>query len=84
MDNFKKKNQKLLLLRWLGFFLAVIGAFILGDAKIYSQWLGWTICCTSCSIWILMGVIDKDIPRTLMEIMYLVLGIRAVISWINI
>ena len=30
-----------------------------------------------------MGIKDKDIPRTLMEIMYFVIGIRAIINWVN-
>ena len=38
--------------RWFGFILAVIGAYILGNAQIISQWLGWTICSASCLIWI--------------------------------
>tara|TARA_B100001093_G_C26375672_1_gene820683 strand:- start:376 stop:615 length:240 start_codon:yes stop_codon:yes gene_type:complete len=68
--------------RWFGFILALIGAYILGDAEISSQWLGWTICCLSCIIWIVMGIKDKDLPRTLMEIMYLILGIRAIYYWL--
>tara|TARA_B100000989_G_scaffold163032_1_gene121777 strand:+ start:1338 stop:1595 length:258 start_codon:yes stop_codon:yes gene_type:complete len=69
--------------RWFGFILAVVGAYILGNAEIHSQWLGWTICSVSCLIWIAMGIIDKDIPRTLMEIMYFFVGIRAILNWIN-
>ena len=38
--------------RWFGFILAVIGAYILGNAQIISQWLGWAICSASCLIWI--------------------------------
>ena len=57
--------------RWFGFILAVIGAYILGNANTFSQWLGWTICSVSCIIWISMGIKDRDIPRTLMELMYL-------------
>ena len=30
-----------------------------------------------------MGFKDRDIPRTLMEIMYFIIGIRAVINWID-
>ncbi len=70
--------------RWLGFFLAVVGAYILGNANVLSQWFGWTICTISCSIWIIMGIKDKDIPRTLMEVMYFIIGIRAVLNWLNI
>ena len=70
--------------RWIGFFLAVLGAYILGTAEINSQWIGWTICSLSCIIWIFMAITDKDLPRTLMEVMYLILGVRAVLSWLNI
>tara|TARA_A100001015_G_scaffold296841_1_gene377650 strand:- start:3633 stop:3890 length:258 start_codon:yes stop_codon:yes gene_type:complete len=75
--------QKLNFWRWFGFALAVLGAYILGNAQIKSQWLGWTICTISCSVWIIMGIKDKDTPRTLMEIMYFVIGIRAIINWID-
>ena len=50
--------------RWLGFTLAVIGAYILGNARVQSQWLGWTVkivCTVSCFIWIIMGIKDKDL-----------------------
>ena len=70
--------------RWLGFILAVIGAYILGHAEVLTQWIGWTICSLSCLIWIIMGLIDKDIPRTLMEIMYFIIGIRAIYNWLSI
>ena len=30
--------------RWLGFILAVVGAYILGNADVLKKWLGWTIC----------------------------------------
>ena len=79
-NNLKKSNHW----RWFGFILAVIGAYILGNAQVQSQWIGWTICSISCLIWIFMGVKDRDIPRTLMEIMYFIIGIRAIINWIKL
>ena len=69
--------------RWLGFFLAVVGAYILGNADVFSQWLGWTFCSVSCFIWIVMGIKDRDVPRTLMEVMYFIIGIRAIINWVK-
>ena len=69
--------------RWLGFLLAMIGAFILSNADVQTQWMGWAIATMSCSIWIYMGIKDKDIPRTLMEVMYFVIGIRATINWLD-
>ena len=69
--------------RWLGFLLAMIGAFILSNADDSTQWLGWGIASLSCSIWICMGIKDRDIPRTLMEFMYLILAIRAIWNWLT-
>ena len=77
LKNIKNKisSKNIKYWRWLGFILAVVGAYILGNADVLSQWLGWTICSVSCFIWI-TGIKDRDIPRTLMEIMYFIIGIR--------
>lgn len=68
--------------RWLGFILAMISAFLLSSGNPSIQWMGWGIACFSCSIWIYMGYKDKDIPRALMELMYLLLAIRGVYNWL--
>ena len=47
------------------------------------RWLGWGIASLSCSIWICMGIKDRDIPRTLMEFMYLILALRAIWNWLT-
>ena len=47
------------------------------------QWIGWGIACFSCYIWLYMGYKDGDIPRALMELMYLLLAIRGVIMWME-
>ena len=70
--------------RWLGFVCAMISAFILSNADVNTQWLGWGIATLSCSIWIYMGIKDKDIPRALMELMYLLLAISAIWNWLVI
>ena len=79
----ENKTNRIDFWRWFGFSLAVVGAYILGNAEIESQWLGWTICTISCLIWIMMGIKDRDIPRTLMEIMYFIIGLRAILNWLN-
>ena len=76
--------QKIDCWRWLGFVCAMISAFILSNADVNTQWLGWGIATLSCSIWIYMGIKDKDIPRALMELMYLLLAIRAIWNWLVI
>lgn len=70
--------------RWIGFILAMISAFLLSSGRIDTQWWGWAVACLSCSIWIRAGIIDKDLPRTCMELMYLLLAIRGVWNWFNL
>jgi len=69
--------------RWLGFLLAMASAFLLSGGDPSLQWIGWGVACMSCSIWIYMGMKDKDLPRALMELMYLLLAIRGVYNWID-
>ena len=70
-------------LRWIGFALAMVSAFLLSGGNPDIQWIGWGIACFSCSIWLYMGYKDGDIPRALMELMYLLLAIRGVIMWVE-
>ena len=69
--------------RWLGFILAMISAFILSGGEPTAQALGWLIACASCIIWIYMGWKDKDVPRALMELMYLLLALRGIWNWVE-
>ena len=75
--------QKIDQWRWVGFVLAMVSVFILSGANVATQWIGWAIACGSCSIWIYMGIKDRDTPRTLMEVMYFLLGLRAVWNWMD-
>ena len=61
----------------------MVGAFLLSGGQADLQWVGWLVACFSCSIWIWMGIKDKDVPRALMELFYLLLAIRGVINWIG-
>ena len=69
--------------RWLGFILAMVSAFTLSGGNPSVQWIGWAVALISCSIWIWMGIKDKDTPRALMELMYLLLAIRGVFNWLT-
>ena len=60
----------------------MVGAFILSGGDPSVQWVGWLIATFSCSIWIYMGIKDKDLPRALMELMYLLLALRGIYNWI--
>jgi len=70
--------------RWLGFILAIVSAYILSNANLSTQWVGWTIACISCSIWVWYGFKDKDYARMLMELFYMILAIRATINWLGV
>ena len=68
--------------RWLGFVLAMVGAFILSGGDPSVQWMGWLVATCSCSMWIYTGRKDKDLPRALMELFYLLLALRGIYNWI--
>ena len=52
--------------RWLGFFLAMLGVYLLSDGDYFGnpmvQAIGWGSACLSALFWVIMGVRDKDIP----------------------
>jgi len=73
--------------RWWGFVVAMASIFILSDARWFynniAQVLGWSLASISCGFWVYIGIKDKDIPRTLMELVYFVLALRAVFNWLQ-
>ena len=69
-------------IRWFGFFIAMISVFILSSANVNTQWIGWSFGVLGCSIWVWIAIKDADIPRTLMELMYLIMSMRAVYNWL--
>ena len=70
--------------RWLGFFIALASVSILSSANISTQWVGWSLSVMACVMWVYFGLKDKDWPRALMELMYLILSMRAVYNWLLI
>ena len=70
--------------RWLGFFIAMASVSILSSANISTQWVGWRLSVMACVMWVYFGLKDKDWPRALMELMYLILSMRAVYNWLLI
>tara|TARA_B100000941_G_scaffold252438_1_gene199539 strand:- start:595 stop:846 length:252 start_codon:yes stop_codon:yes gene_type:complete len=67
--------------RWSGFIIAIISTFILSNADVNTQWIGWALACVSTLIWTYFGWKDRDTPRALMEVMYLLLSMRALYNW---
>lgn len=74
----KLKNKE----RWIGLAIAVSSVFILSDANVDTQWLGWFLSIIACMMWVWFGYRDKDYPRALMELMYLLLSMRAMYNWL--
>ena len=70
--------------RWLGFFIAMLSVSILSSANVSTQWVGWSLSVVACVMWVYFGLKDKDWPRALMELMYLILSMRAVYNWLQI
>ena len=70
--------------RWLGFFIAMASVSILSSANISTQWVGWSLSVMACVMWVYFGLKDKDWPSALMELMYLILSMRAVYNWLLI
>jgi len=68
--------------RWIGFALALISVTILSSANIATQWVGWTFSVIACFMWVYFGLKDRDWPRALMELMYLLMSMRAVYNWL--
>ena len=84
-DNMKIRNYRNINgARWLGFALAMASVFILSSANISTQWVGWTFSVIACIMWVYFGYKDRDWPRTLMELMYLIFSMRAVYNWLMI
>ena len=70
--------------RWLGFFIAMTSVWILSNANVSTQWVGWTFSRIACIMWVYFGWKDRDWPRMLMEFMYLIMSMRAVYNWLII
>ena len=68
--------------RWLGLAIAVSSVYILSEANIATQWVGWLLSVVACIMWVWFGYRDKDYPRALMELMYLILSMRAMYNWL--
>ena len=70
--------------RWLGFGVAMASVFILSSANISTQWVGWSLSVIACIMWVYFGYKDRDWPRMLMELVYLILALRAMMNWLNL
>jgi len=70
------------MLRWLAFIGAVVSLLFLTSGYVSIQWLGWSVSSVSCLAWVWFAQQDKDTPRMLMEMCYLIAGLWGIYNWI--
>ena len=68
-------------MRWIAFILTMLGTWLLTNTNFNFFSLGWGISGLSTIMWVIFAYKDKDIPRTLMEVCFVILCIRGVINF---
>mgnify|MGYP001300649059 CR=1 FL=1 len=67
--------------RWFAFSLTMLGTWLLTNTNINLFWVGWFISGISTIMWTYFAFKDKDTPRALMEVCFVLLCIRGVINF---
>ena len=67
--------------RWFALLLCLAGTWILTNTNISLFSIGWAISGVSTLMWCWYGIRDKDLPRALMELFFVILCIRGVINF---
>ena len=67
--------------RWFALALCLIGTWLLTNTNISLFSVGWTLSGLSTVMWCYFGIRDKDLPRALMEMFFVILCIRGVINF---
>ena len=67
--------------RWLAFGLTMLGMYLLTNPNINYFSLGWFLSGVSTAMWAYFAYVDKDTPRGLMELCFVLLCIRGVINF---
>ena len=67
--------------RWLAFGLTMLGMYLLTNTNIHNFSLGWFLSGVSTAMWAYFAYVDKDTPRALMELFFVILCIRGVINF---
>ena len=67
--------------RWIALALCLLGTWLLTNKDIEYFSLGWAISGLSTVMWCYFGIRDKDLPRALMELFFVILCIRGVINF---
>ncbi len=68
--------------RWFAFIGAVVSLLFLTSGYSSVQWIGWSVSSVSCLAWVWFARQDKDTPRMLMEMCYLIAGLWGIYNWL--
>tara|TARA_Y100001970_G_C14234689_1_gene861031 strand:+ start:1003 stop:1215 length:213 start_codon:yes stop_codon:yes gene_type:complete len=69
------------MVRWIAFATTMLGTWLLTNTNISLFSLGWGISGLSTLAWAYFGFKDRDYPRALMEVCFVLLCIRGVINF---
>ena len=68
--------------RWVAFVLVLVSTLFLTSGNVNLQWIGWVLGAIAAVAWTYFAKLDKDTPRMLMEIFYILVSLWGVYNWI--
>ena len=68
--------------RWAALLLVLISTLLLTSGNVNLQWMGWVVGAIAASGWTYFAKLDKDTPRMLMELFYVLVSLWGVYNWI--
>ena len=68
--------------RWIALILVLVSTLFLTSGNVNLQWIGWVLGAIAAVAWTYFAKLDKDTPRMLMEIFYILVSLWGVYNWI--
>ena len=68
--------------RWAALLLVLISTLLLTSGHVSLQWMGWVVGAIAAAGWTYFAKLDKDTPRMLMELFYVLFSLWGVYNWI--
>ena len=68
--------------RWAALLLVLISTLLLTSGNVNLQWMGWVVGAIASVGWTYFAKLDKDTPRMLMELFYVLVSLWGVYNWI--
>jgi len=68
--------------RWAALLLVLISTLLLTSGNVNLQWMGWVVGAIAAAGWTYFAKLDKDTPRMLMELFYVLVSLWGVYNWI--